>query len=720
MGTHTTRRCFSRGVAWISGSQGGGSTDQDGMTYTHAEPTGATPAGLRGDKLSRAEARTTARAIVETMESRRLMSTAAVLSFMLPPQPPTAPVSASPAGPSRVDERQITRFRSPLQSGPAVQTATVTTKSGGGTTQFAGIVPVTTRATVTASLAPVARIAAPYGTSISVLNGLHVNALGSVLSVGTPLAARYVWDFGDTTVGSAYNRYEGFNAAHVYNVAGTYTVTLTVTDESGAVGTTKMSVTVRPDTRRAVYVSRAGNDANDGSSPDRPVATPARALTLTGGSNTTVLLRRGDLWDLTGAIQIAGDNVVVGAYGTGANPVLRRASGSLGELVSVAATADHVTIQDLAFDSNTPTLVDKTSAARGIRAAGRNLVVRNNSFTNVTDAVNGELSPDGVLVQDNTAPGDTSVRGYFSWVQGDDWVFLGNRAGNSTREHIIRVGGAVRLNAQFNHFGNIDRRSTDAKDIAKGVFTVQIVDYAYIANNTMPSGPSGVGPLGGLDGRNSPDARARWVVFRANTINGANLNLSPGIEDVLVEDNVITMNGATAINVTATDPTTDPATGLPLYSARNIYDLFIRNNTGFNNSVNGRFLTLNNASVPGQITLTNNLYVAPKLETGYNQNAAVYVAAANLGSFRTITGNIWPVPAKTPGGGGVMYVWPNWWDSRGYVNPATWNLQTTVGDDVFSNVNMTPPGTAATAGTTPSATFQATVGTTTAGARLRR
>ena len=50
----------------------------------------------------------------------------------------------------------------------------------------------------------------------------------------------YAWDFGDGQTGS------GTAVSHVYSTAGTYTATLTVTDNQGATGQTTMQVVVNP------------------------------------------------------------------------------------------------------------------------------------------------------------------------------------------------------------------------------------------------------------------------------------------------------------------------------------------------------------------------------------------------------------------------------------------------------------------------------------------
>src|SRR5262245_15608073 len=57
---------------------------------------------------------------------------------------------------------------------------------------------------------------------------VHVNALNTTLSVGDPLTARYQWDFGDPA--GQFNAVDGWNAAHIFDAPGTYSVKLKVTD----------------------------------------------------------------------------------------------------------------------------------------------------------------------------------------------------------------------------------------------------------------------------------------------------------------------------------------------------------------------------------------------------------------------------------------------------------------------------------------------------------
>jgi len=87
----------------------------------------------------------------------------------------------------------------------------------------------------------VASNAAPVAAFTSSSSALttSVNGSGSTDSDGT--IASYAWDFGDGQAGT------GVTASHTYGAAGTYQVTLTVTDNAGATGTVGHAVTVSGD-----------------------------------------------------------------------------------------------------------------------------------------------------------------------------------------------------------------------------------------------------------------------------------------------------------------------------------------------------------------------------------------------------------------------------------------------------------------------------------------
>ncbi len=86
------------------------------------------------------------------------------------------------------------------------------------------------------NLAPVNQV--PVASFTSVATGLSVGFDGSGSSDADGTVASYAWTFGDGSTGT------GVSPSHVYAVAGQYTVTLTVTDDDGAVGLTSRAVTV--------------------------------------------------------------------------------------------------------------------------------------------------------------------------------------------------------------------------------------------------------------------------------------------------------------------------------------------------------------------------------------------------------------------------------------------------------------------------------------------
>jgi len=60
--------------------------------------------------------------------------------------------------------------------------------------------------------------------------------------------------------------------------------------------------------------------------------------------------------------------------------------------------------------------------ADGIFQGGTNITIRNCTFLNLDVGVDENRYPDGVLVQDCSAPLVTGLRGCFIWAQGEDQV----------------------------------------------------------------------------------------------------------------------------------------------------------------------------------------------------------------------------------------------------------------------------------------------------------
>ena len=504
---------------------------------------------------------------------------------------------------------------------------------------------------------------------------LHVHALDSVLRRGTPLTARFEWDFGDPS--SPYNRLVGFNAAHVYDQPGTYTVSLRVFNEAGGIDSVSKTITVTPSNRRFIYVSNSGSDFNDGSTSSKPVKSWSKAASLlkTYKNDVEVLFNRGDSWTATESLIASGSNIRIGAYGSGAAPkVIWAGSKNRNSSIRTDPTARFVTIEGLAFDSIwNSTNGDQTGMPIAIKPSGTAITVRGNLFLNVGFAVNANGKPTGLLVQDNDAPLVTGLRDYFLWAAGEQIVALGNTVANVTREHVVRVSEATRLLFSYNDFTNLDRRSVDRYDDAKGALVIQEGSYAYAAHNRL-NGPAGVGPLGGSNGLNNIAARFRYAVIESNKIEKYSFELKHGAEHTMIRSNVIVVNDGPAINI-------DGFSGQ--YQRGVVNGQFI-NNTVINNGRKGNFLRLNGSATG--LRVIGNLYVAPNLYIGEYGTSAIYVKQNTLDSFDRISNNIWPnATIHWWARGGVHWV-STGTTSDGYKTPAQWEAYAQVVGDHYSNV----------------------------------
>jgi len=182
---------------------------------------------------------------------------------------------------------------------------------------------------------------APTASFTSSANNLiaSFDATGSKDIDGT--IASYAWTFGDGTTGT------GVKPTHTYATGGTYNVTLTVTDNSGATGTVTNPITV--------------SAAN---------ILPTASFTATS-SNFTATFNASGSKDTDGTIVSYAWNFGDNATGTGVNPSHTYAAGNT-YLVTLTVTDDKGgtgTMQQSVTVSNAPPTAAFTSAAAGLTAS---------------------------------------------------------------------------------------------------------------------------------------------------------------------------------------------------------------------------------------------------------------------------------------------------------------------------------------------------------------
>ncbi len=326
--------------------------------------------------------------------------------------------------------------------------------------------------------------------------------------------------------------------------------------------------------------------------------------------------------------------------------------------------------------------------AVAIQPGGTNLVVRNCNFQNLDDALNCNLNPVGVFAMDNTSG---VLKEYFSYIKGSDHVYVGNTVGDSAVQHNFRTY-AVRVLCYGNDVTNIPSGS--------GLDTLRVNDGAWIywANNTLHDGQIIAGPLGPDSAGSNPGSGISWLVIENNRefqvagqwMNNNRIEIDAGVQHVVIRNNYIEATDATGISVNTRTSLTWlsselPASPIPLPPVtivKTSTDVMVLNNTvvnpdfgdGTHLGKKGCFIEID-GSTTNAITLKNNLYIAPKLDTTAFSAAAVRVMSRNdLSNFVNggISNNDWPSPSNATTRG-VNYVSDgSRTGTAAYYTPAEW------------------------------------------------
>ncbi len=411
--------------------------------------------------------------------------------------------------------------------------------------------------------------------TVAVDHAIQVNGLSSTLNAGTVLTAKFLWDFGDS--GSKYNQLVGWNAAHLYTQPGKYTITLTITNENGKTSSVSRQITIAASNRKVIYVSNDGSDSNTGLSPQSAVQSFGKAMSMVG-DNTEILFNSGDEFDMSKGAAIANTNVVIGSYGTGAQPILKYTGArNYTAILSTTGAAKDVTFENLTFESVFTHDLEKTGMPDAIDAGGTNITAYKLTILNIGYGMNTNAKPTGVLMQQCTSPSVTGLRSYMIYGQGSDFVIVGNTVANSTREHCLRVGGADRILIAYNDLTNLDRRPEgDSLDTDKQTITLHKGSYAYIYGNTTHGGRVEIGPLGEADGLKPTNIghRLNYVRIEANNFTfypDDRVEIDHGTSEVMVCDNTINVTNGAGIAIQAMGMYTD----WPAYGTRHVEDVIV-------------------------------------------------------------------------------------------------------------------------------------------------
>jgi hypothetical protein len=459
--------------------------------------------------------------------------------------------------------------------------------------------------------APTAAIAA-MATSGQAPFTVHVHGLNSTIDVGTKMTARYEWDFGDAA--GSFNKLVGWNAAHTFNQAGTYTVKLKVTNQAGQQHTASLQVNVAAATRTKIYVSPSGSDSNNGLSTSSPIKTVAKAATMLG-NNKEILFQRNATYDMSNTFTITQQNLIIGAYGTGSNPKWNyTVNAQYGKMINMGDSSKDVIIENIQFDSP---FAPNNLIIRAIHPHGTNITVRNCYFGKVSYAMNADGGGVyGLLTQGNT----TGVIGaYYIWAQGNDHTHLGNTVGGSVDEHNIRYGNVSRSLIAHNELTNT----------SKSTIWLMLGDNCYVANNTLKEGRFIAGPNFATS---SPGERFLWVVFENNQIINEGVILYSGAENITFRNNVIKNNGGECFSIW----------GYYAQWNRTCKNISILNNSAFNESSQyGRFIKMGTDAE--NVVVGNNLYCATNLNV---TNGAANVRVDDNLNTHSFFNNLWAVPGN--------------------------------------------------------------------------
>jgi PKD repeat protein len=422
----------------------------------------------------------------------------------------------------------------------------------------------------------------------------------------------WLWDFGAGTDADPHGRcFSGFNAAHVFETPGDYTVTLRVLDAAGHVASATTTVTVLAPSGTTYYVDAViGDDACDGrsSTVDGPGRCPWKTADRAFGNmarpaqfapvpqwryqpGDQILFRRGQRFDLTATVSLgygfATQGFTFGAFGTGAKPVIQWRGGAGTYAIDTGYGFGLVTFEDLQFSFLDPR--QGGAQAEGLLApicGAKNVLALRCDF----------LEPkNGAFATNGSGCGDLPVDSSFFLVDSTVANPL-THATSTTQVYFFGVHGLALMNNTFDLSGN---HTAYTGPVDKGLVWHNVNARPAFGRTAWRS----MGGTSAVPDNNLWFAENRflgWIDPVAQDVGAHNgggnrynyhlINLAPGgnagellAEDVMFERNVIT----------------NFSSGMNIVNGRNIT---VRNNVFVSPAPDATFLTLSDAPTSPGLT----------------------------------------------------------------------------------------------------------------------
>lgn len=318
----------------------------------------------------------------------------------------------------------------------------------------------------------------------------------------------------------------GPQAAHVYKTAGTYRPSMLCLDGTNAVITVMGPITASdwPDDANTVCVGNVLPVNGENGVPDNATCVAssdfdATISTYLTGANKRVLFKRGDTFTASADSSSSATAAQVGAYGTGAKPIILPAAGV--NVLSLSGTDVRVTDLDIDGDSEgTATGIAGGDGATQITTLGVDFhdmgaALVFSDFTDLFDQITVQESTIQRIVGGNGNNGGYIASSRFAW--------LGNLVDDTTQgEHGLRVPYGNKFVISCSTFSRAADgktvQTTRAPDFSgtviypSGLYT----EYGVISNNKFTPNSTQLGTVGAAPQNNTSDERLRNLIYEGN------------------------------------------------------------------------------------------------------------------------------------------------------------------------------------------------------------